>query len=84
MLAYAAKSRYKEFVVGTEDGLIHTLQKENPNKEFYPVTTCCKGMKQIGLEKVAASLEDMRFKINVPKGIRAKARRALERMLVCA
>jgi len=83
MLVYAAKSKSKEFIVGTEDGLIHTLQKANPDKKFYPVTTCCRGMKQIGLEKVAASLEEMRFKINVPKNIRTKAKRALERMLVC-
>ena len=83
MLVYATKSEHKKFIVGTEDGLIHTLQKENPDKEFYPVTTCCKGMKRIGLGKIVASLEDMKFKINVPKGIRAKAKRALERMLVC-
>jgi len=83
MLLYAAKSEHKKFIVGTEDGIIHTLQKENPDKEFYPVTTCCRGMKRIGLEKVAASLEEMGFKINVPKDIRAKAKRALERMLVC-
>ena len=83
MLVYAAKSEHKKFIVGTEDGIIHTLQKENPDKEFYPVTTCCRGMKRIGLEKVTASLEKMRFKINVPKDIRAKAKRALERMLVC-
>lgn len=83
MLAYAAKSESKEFVVGTEDGLIHTLQKANPDKKFHPVKTCCRGMKRINLEKVAASLEEMRFKIDVPKNTRAKAKRALERMLVC-
>jgi len=83
MSAYAAKSEHKKFIVGTEDGLIHTLQKENPDKKFYPVTACCRGMKRIDLEKVVASLEQMRFKINVPKDIRARAKRALERMLVC-
>ena len=83
MLVYAAKSKSKEFIVGTEDGLIHTLQKANLDKKFYPVTTCCRSMKRIGLEKVVASLEEMRFKINVPKSIRTRAKRALERMLVC-
>jgi len=83
MLVYAAKSEHKKFIVGTEDGLIHTLQKANPNKEFYPVATCCRGMKRIDLEKVVASLEEMKFKISVPKDIKAKAKRALERMLVC-
>jgi quinolinate synthase len=83
MLVYAAKSEHKEFIVGTEDGFMHTLQKTNPHKEFRPVTTCCRGMKRINLQKVVASLEEMRFKINVPKDIRARAKRALERMLVC-
>jgi len=83
MLIYASESERKEFIVGTEDGLIHTLQKANPDKRFYPVTTCCRGMKRINLEKVAASLEKMRFKVDVPKNIRAKAKRALDKMLVC-
>ena len=83
MLVYAAKSEHKKFIVGTEDGLIHTLQKANPNKEFYSVTTCCRGMKRIDLGKVAASLEEMKFKISVPKDIKAKAKCALEKMLVC-
>jgi len=83
ILVYAAKCKSKEFIVRTEDGLIHTLQKANPDKKFYPVTTCCRGMKRIDLEKVVASLEGMKFKIDVTKNIRAKAKRALERMLVC-
>jgi len=83
MLIYAAKSKCKEFIVGTEDGLIHTLQKANPDKKFYSVTTCCRGMKQINLKKVAASLEQIRFKVDVPDNIKAKAKRALERMLIC-
>ncbi|KPJ65597.1 MAG: quinolinate synthetase [Coxiella sp. DG_40] len=83
MLVYAAKGESKEFIVGTEDGLIHTLQKANPNKKFYPVTTCCRGMKRINLEEVSTSLEKMRFKIDVRKNVKAKAKRALERMLVC-
>jgi quinolinate synthase len=81
MLVYAAKSRYKEFIVCTEDGFIHTLLKANSDKQFYPVSTCCKGMKRIGLEKIVASLEEMEFTVNVAKDIKVKARRALEWML---
>ena len=40
-------------------------------------------MKRINLGKAAASLEKMEFKIEVGKNIRDKAKRALERMLVC-
>ena len=56
--------------------------KANPDKQFHPVSTCCKGMKQIGLEKIVASLEEMEFKVNAAKDSRVKAKRALERMLI--
>ena len=81
MLAYVAKSDQKEFIVGTEDGLIHTLQKENPNKKFYSVGAFCSGMKQINLEKVETALEKMQFRVIVPEKTRAKAKWALEKML---
>lgn len=81
MLAYVAKSDQKEFIVGTEDGLIHTLQKENPNKKFYSVGAFCSGMKQINLEKVATALEKMEFRVIVPEKTRVKAKWALEKML---
>ena len=81
MLAYVAKSDKKEFIVGTEDGLIHTLQKENPNKKFYSVGAFCTGMKRINLEKVATALEKMQFRVIVPEKTRAKAKWALEKML---
>jgi quinolinate synthase len=40
-------------------------------------------MKQITLEKIAAALEKMQFKIVVPEKIRVKAKLALEKMLGC-
>ena len=83
MLAYVTSSEHEAFIVGTEDGFIHTLQKENPNKKFYSVGALCKGMKQITLEKIAAALEKMQFKIVVPEKIRVKAKLALEKMLGC-
>lgn len=70
MLVYTAKSEHKKFIVGTEDGLIHTLQKENPDKEFYPVTTCCKGMKRISAnarqqaEELARKIEHIELSLD--------------------
>lgn len=81
MLKYAKESESKEFVVGTEDGLVHALEKENPGKIFYPVNSLCEGMKRINLEKVKYSLKNMEYKVRVPEGIRVRAKKALDRML---
>ena len=81
MLAYVAKSDRKKFIVGTEDGFIHTLQKENPDKKFYSVGAFCNGMKKINLEKVATALEKMQFRIIVHEKTRVRAMKTLEKML---
>ena len=81
MLKYAKKSESKEFIVGTEDGLVYALEKENPGKIFYPVGSLCEGMKRINLEKVKYSLENMEYKVRVPEDIRIRAKKALDRML---
>lgn len=81
MLSYVAKSDQKKFIVGTEDGFIHALQKENPDKKFYSVGAFCSGMKQINLEKVENALEKMQFRVIVPEEIRIKAHYALKKML---
>jgi len=70
-----------EFIVGTEDGIIHALKKENPDKIFCPVGTICTGMKRINLEKVMLSLERMKYRVYVPEDIRSKSRIALIEML---
>jgi quinolinate synthase len=83
MLNFARKSEAKDFIVATETGIIHTLKKQNPDKDFFSATVkaTCPNMKKISLEKVAWSLEDMEYRITVPGEIRAKAKAALERML---
>jgi quinolinate synthase len=83
MLRWARESDVREVIVGTEVGLIHRLKQESPDKTFYPVSllTTCPNMKRITLEKVAWSLEDMQYNVEVPAEIAAKARRAIERML---
>lgn len=83
MLKYAKTSDAKEFVIATENGIIHSLKKQNPDKEFYPASdrAICMNMKKINLEKVAWALEDMQYQITVPEPVRSQAKRSLDRML---
>lgn len=80
---FVKKSTAKQFIVATEIGIIHTLKKQNPNTEFIPATerALCPNMKKITLDKLLASLEDMRYKIDVPEQIRTRAKKALDRMV---
>jgi quinolinate synthase len=83
MLRFARISPAQELIVGTELGLIHRLEQENPGKRCYPVSrlTTCPNMKRITLEKVLWSLEDMKDQVVVPEPVRSRARRAIERMV---
>ncbi len=83
MLNFVEKSRAKSFIVATETGMIHALQKRNPDAEFIPAghRAICPNMKLITLEKVLWALEDMKYKVTVPEEIRIKARRSLDRMV---
>ena len=83
MCRYARRSEVKEMIVGTEVGIIHRLKKENPGKNFFPVSdkAICPNMKLITLEKVLWSLEDMTPEVKVPEEIRLKAKEAVDRML---
>ncbi len=83
MLKFAQNSDIRQFIIATETGIIHTLKKQNPDKEFFGVSdkAICPNMKRITLEKILWSLEDMQYKITVPDDIRQRAQRALDRML---
>ena len=83
ILKYCRESDAKEFIIGTEIGILHRLAKENPGKSFYaasPVSDC-PNMKLITLEKMLWALEDLAPEITVPDDIAAGARRSIERML---
>ena len=83
MIKFAAKSKAGKFIIATENGIIHSLKKQRPDAEFYPATerAICPNMKKITLDKIIASLEDMRPVITVPEEIRIKAKKAVERMI---
>ena len=83
ILRYCRETDAKAFIVGTEVGLLHRLHKENPGKQFYGVFRLadCPNMKLNTLEKMAWSLEDMVYPVDVADEIAAPARRTIERML---
>ncbi|MCM8770254.1 MAG: quinolinate synthase NadA [Candidatus Omnitrophica bacterium] len=83
MCKYVKEVKAKEFIIGTEVGLIYRLKKDNPGKEFYPASEAavCPNMKRINLEKVLWSLEELKEEVRVPAQIREKAIRPIEEML---
>jgi quinolinate synthase len=83
MIRYAGQSPASEFIVATENGILHRLQKESPTKRFFPAseTAVCRFMKTITLEKVVRSLEEGIYEVRVPEEIASRARLAITRML---
>jgi quinolinate synthase len=83
MLKYVHESPAKEFIIGTEKGIIHRLRKENPGKVFYSPSRrlICRPMKRITLADVITALKENRYQITVPEDIRVRALKAVERML---
>ncbi len=83
MVTYAEGSPADSFLVATEVGILHRLEQKAPGKRFVPVNreAICQYMKLTTLEKVRDSLRLGIHEIDVPVGIAAKARLALERMI---
>jgi len=83
MVKYVKNSNAKEFIIGTEEGIIHRLKKENPDKVFYTPGSnpVCTDMKKIHLQDVYNALVDEKFEISLPDEILNKAREPIEKML---
>jgi len=83
MIRYAMESKSRSFIVGTEIGLLYSLQKANPDKFFYPASLNmeCSDMKKITLEDVVRSLEFMEGEVKVPEDIQRPALKAVQRMI---
>lgn len=83
MIAYAGNSESREFIIGTEIGILHPLSKANPDKFFFPADPgmICSDMKKIGLREILTALENLQPEVKVPKEIREKAKGAVDRML---
>jgi len=83
MLRYAGEVKNRDFIVGTEVGLLYPLKKANPDKNFYPASEqmLCPDMKKTTLEDIARSLEFMEGEVKVPENIRQSAFKAVQRMV---
>ncbi|MDP2923473.1 MAG: quinolinate synthase NadA [Candidatus Omnitrophota bacterium] len=83
ILKRAKESEAKQFIIGTEEGLIHKLKKENPGKEFYSLgrAKICVNMKKTTLNELLQSLAKEIYEVNLKNEIIEKAQKALERMV---
>jgi len=79
----AHESSAREFIIGTELGVMYRLKHENPGKTFYPATdfALCPNMKKTTLEKILWCLEAMKNEVRVPEDVCVRARQAVDRMV---
>lgn len=83
MIRYVNESPAKEFIVATETGILHRMQKDHPEKTFIPAapSAVCSYMKMNTMEKVVNSLENMQYEVKVPEDLAKRALLPIERML---
>lgn len=95
MISYCKSSPSRQFIIVTESGIIHRMQKECPGKEFIcaptldamraPTDPChcseCKFMKMNTLEKVRNCMKNLAPRLELPANIIERARLPIERML---
>lgn len=83
IIDYAKASEKREFVIGTEKGVLYELQKQNPDKVFHLVSKkmVCEDMKKVTIDKVLNALEKMDYEVLVTDEVRNKANHSLNRML---
>lgn len=86
IIAYSEKSSASEFIVVTEMGVMHELQKRNPDKKFYTAGNMqlCPNMKKITLDKIIAALENNDPQVKLDKNLMKEALAPMERMLELA
>lgn len=83
MLNHSNTSEVDEFIVATEVGIMHQMQKQNPNKKFMAANpqAVCPFMKMINLENVLTALKENKHIITVPDETARKAKLAIDRMV---
>lgn len=81
IIDYATASDDNEFIICTEDGVLHELRKQNPDKKFYfPEAMTCHNMKKITLQDVYDSLMGDVEEVVLDEETRKKALISLENM----
>ena len=83
MIKRPGESSAKSFIVATEIGILHRLERAYPGKTFYAANerASCAYMKVTTLPKVLGALERLEHRITVPADVAAKAKLAIERMV---
>lgn len=88
LLKHVIESPKKEFIIATEEGILHQMKQKAPGKTLIPAPpnqncACneCPFMKLNTLEKVYLALRDEKPEVDVPPSLREKALMPLERML---
>ena len=82
MCRFVKESPCDAFVVGTEQGILHRLMRENPDKRFVPIgNLTCSDMKKTTLAKLCVALRDLAPEVVVPADVAEKAKRAIDAML---
>jgi quinolinate synthase len=83
IIRQVCNSAEKEFIIGTEVGILHRLTRECPAKKCYPLSQAaiCTNMKKTDLNKIRNALISLQPRIRVPEEIAHRARSAIERML---
>ena len=91
IIEYVKTAKEQKHIIVTEPGVIHQMQKNNPNKEFIPLPTktgcaCneCPHMRLNTMEKIVVSLEQLKHEITLDEETRIKALKPLNRMLEIA
>lgn len=86
MIRYVGESKADEFIIATEIGILHRMQKDHPKKKFIPASAhaVCNYMKMNTMEKVVQSLEKLQYEVKVAEELANKARLPIERMLALA
>jgi len=88
LLKYTITNPATEFIVATESGIIHQMEKANPTKTFIPAppnNSCacndCPYMKRNTLEKLYLCIKNGLPEVTVPEHIIELARKPIQRML---
>ena len=89
LLKHAVKSPAKTFIVATEDGILHSMRRDAPDKTFIPAPpedescSCnqCPYMRKNTLEKLYLALRDLQPRIEMDEALRLAAKKPIDRML---
>ncbi len=87
LLEFVQRDNSYEFIVATEEGILHKMRKAVPDKVIIPaptddhISSCCEYMKLNTLEKLHRCLDKEIYEITIPENIREKAYQPIKRML---